>query len=136
MVFVTRRETFSSAHRLFNQQLSANENLELFGKCSNERWHGHNYVLHVTVKGELNPQTGMVINLKTLSAIIKDHVISQLDHKNLNEEVSFLQGKITTSENIAIGIWNVLQPLVNKEGAQMHCVKLAETENSYVEYFG
>jgi 6-pyruvoyltetrahydropterin/6-carboxytetrahydropterin synthase len=136
MIYLTRREQFNAAHRMFRPDWSDEKNLEVYGKCSNPNWHGHNYVLYVTVKGEINPETGYVINLKELSQIIKDDIIEQLDHKNLNTEVSFLESQIMSSENVAIGIWKQLEISVKQLGAQLHCIRLQETENNYVEYYG
>lgn len=136
MIFLTRREHFNAAHRIFREDFTDEMNLKTFGKCSNPNWHGHNYELFVTVSGEVNPQTGFVINVKMLSEIINQHVIAKLDHKNINLEVDFMRGKLATTENMAIGIWNELQPHFSKIQAKLHCVKLCETENNYVEYFG
>ncbi|NOZ45566.1 MAG: 6-carboxytetrahydropterin synthase [Chlorobi bacterium] len=136
MIHLTRRERFNAAHRLFNEDWDDKKNFECFGKCANPNWHGHNYELFVTVKGNVNPQLGFVVNLKRLSKIIKEKVIEKLDHKNLNLEVDFLQGKVVSTENIAIGIWEQLEPAVKNIGIELHCVKVVETENNFVEYFG
>ncbi len=134
MIFVTRREVFSASHRLFNPNLSPEENNSLFGKCNNLNGHGHNYTLEVVVAGEINPKTGYVIDLKLLKTIIHTNVIELVDHKNLNLDVEFLKGKIPTAENIAVGIWN---ELVNKiPSGKLYSIKLFETENNYVEYKG
>ena len=136
MVFLTRRERFNAAHRLFKPEWSNEENFEVFGKCSNPNWHGHNYELFVTIKGEPNPETGFVINLKQLSEIVKSRITEQADHKNLNLEVPFMKGKIPTSENIAIAIWEEIEEDIVKLNCKLHCVKVVETENNSVEYFG
>lgn len=136
MVHVTRRERFSAAHRLFREDWSEEKNLEIFDKCCYPNWHGHNYVLYVTVKGELNPETGFVVNIKRLSKIIKEHIITKLDHRNLNIDVDFLKGKMASTENLAIGIWEQLEPIIRSLGIELHCVKIEETENNFVEYFG
>jgi 6-pyruvoyltetrahydropterin/6-carboxytetrahydropterin synthase len=136
MIYVTRRERFSSAHRLFRNDWNDEKNFEVFGLCSNPRWHGHNYELYITVKGEINPETGFVVNMKDLSAQIKEYIINKLDHKNINEEVDFMKGKIVSTENIALAIWNELFNPVSKMGCSLHSIKLVETENNYVEYFG
>ena len=134
MIYVTRREVFSAAHRLFNANYSSEENLRIFGKCSNPNGHGHNYTLEIVVAGEIDPQTGYLIDLKLLKEIINDNVLKKVDHKNLNIDVDFLRGIIPTSENIAVGIWN---QLIDKIPAgKLHAVKLYETENNYVEYKG
>ena len=110
MIFITRRERFNAAHRLFRPEYSDEKNLEVFGKCSNPNWHGHNYELFVTVKGEIDPTTGFLVNLKKLSVIIRNQVIDKLDHKNINIEVDFMQGKLASTENLAVGIWQELMP--------------------------
>ena len=134
MIYVTRREVFSAAHRLFNENYSNEDNLRIFGKCSSPNGHGHNYTVEIVVAGEIDPQTGFVIDLKLLKEIINDHILKKVDHKNLNVDVDFLQGIIPTSENIAVGIWN---QLVDKLPAgKLYAVKLYETENNYVEYKG
>lgn len=135
-MFITRRERFNAAHRLFRPDWSDEENLKIFGKCSNPNWHGHNYTLFITVKGKVNPETGFVINLKELSRIIKFKVIDKIDHKNLNIEVGFMKGIIVSTENMAIAIWDELFEEIQKLGGELHCVKLVETENNYVEFFG
>jgi 6-pyruvoyltetrahydropterin/6-carboxytetrahydropterin synthase len=121
---------------MFREDWSDEKNLEVFGKCSNPNWHGHNYTLYVTVKGDISPETGFVVNLKDLSKLIKTRVIDKVDHKNLNIEVDFMKGMIVSSENVAVAIWNELEQDVRAIGAELHCVKLVETENNFVEYFG
>lgn len=134
MVYVTRRETFNAAHRLYNPNYSDEENLRIFGKCSNPNWHGHNYVLEVVVKGKVDESTGFVIDQKDLKRVIREKVIDKMDHKNLNIDTDFMQGVIPTSENIVIAIW---EQLVNeiKQG-NLYSVKLYETEKNYFEYRG
>ena len=136
MIYITRRERFNAAHRLFRPDYSNERNMKVFGKCSNPNWHGHNYELFVTVKGRVNPETGFLLNLKTLSKIIREKVINKLDHKNINLEVDFMEGKLASTENLAISIWNELETEINTLHAQLHCVKIHESENNYVEYFG
>ena len=136
MIYITRREKFSAAHRLHREDWDEQKNFDVFGKCSYPNWHGHNYVLYVTVKGELNPETGFVVNIKHLSKIIKENVIVKLDHRNLNLDVEFLKGKLASTENVAIGIWEQLEPIINELGIQLHSIKVEETENNFVEYFG
>ena len=136
MVFLTRKERFNAAHRLFLPEYSDEENLRVFGKCSNPNWHGHNYTLFVTVKGEVNEKTGFVIDLKILSGIINARVIEIVDHKNINLEVPFMKGKLASTENLAIGIWNELKEDIQEQNALLHCVRLEETENNIAEYFG
>ena len=134
MVYVTRREVFSASHRLFNPNLSDEENNSLFGKCNNPNGHGHNYTLEVTICGEVNPKTGYLIDLKLLKQIIIENVINKVDHKNLNLDVEFLAGKIPTAENIAIAIWDELESKI--PSGKLYSIKLLETENNYIEYKG
>lgn len=133
---MTRVEHFNAAHKLWNENWTVEKNKEVFGKCSNEHFHGHNYELHVTVKGEPQPDTGFVVNAKSLGDLIKLKIVEEVDHKNLNIDVEFLKGKFTSAENLAIGIWDELQPDIEKMGVALHCVKLIETKSIYVEYFG
>ncbi len=136
MLYLTRRERFSAAHRMFREDWTDEMNLKIFGKCSNPNWHGHNYVLWVTVKGELNDEHGFVMNINILKKIISDKIINKLDHKNINLDVDFMTGKIATTENLAVAIWNELKPSVEKEGVSLHCIKIEETENNTIEYYG
>jgi 6-pyruvoyltetrahydropterin/6-carboxytetrahydropterin synthase len=136
MIYLTRVEHFNAAHKLVNTNWSAEKNKEVFGKCANENWHGHNYELHVTIKGEPHPETGFVYNAKTLGDLIKNVVIEKVDHSNLNMDVDFMKGKFTSAENLAIGIWNELKPHLDKDDTTLHCVKLIETRNIFVEYYG
>ena len=136
MMFITRRERFNAAHRLFRDDWSDEKNLEVFGKCSNPNWHGHNYIMFVTVKGKVSKETGFVINLKDLSGIINTRIIDKIDHKNLNLEVDFMKDRIISTENIAIAIWDELEGDIRQIGAELHCIKIVETENNFVEYYG
>jgi 6-pyruvoyltetrahydropterin/6-carboxytetrahydropterin synthase len=136
MIYLTRRERFSAAHRMFRKEWSDEVNMRVFGKCSNPNWHGHNYILWVTVKGESSDEHGFVMNINILKQIILDNVINKIDHKNINLEVDFMKGKIATTENLAVAIWDQLKPHVEKEGAILHCVKIEETENNSIEYYG
>lgn len=136
MIFLTRRERFCSAHRMFRPDWSDKVNSEIFGKCSNPNWHGHNYVLWVTIKGEPSPEHGFVMNINILKRIILEKVINRIDHKNINLEVEFMKDKIATTENLAVAIWNELYPSINEVGAILHCVKIEETENNSIEYYG
>lgn len=135
-VHITRRERFSAAHRLGHPEWSAEKNLETFGKCSNPNWHGHNYELWVTVKGETDPETGFVINLSALSRIMHERVIDLVDHKNLDLDVPFMKGLNSTTENLAVAIWKQLEKPIEAIGGKLHRVKIQETENNSVEYFG
>ena len=136
MIHITRRERFNAAHRLFREDYTDEQNLEVFGKCSNPNWHGHNYHLFVSVKGDINKDTGFLVNLKDLSRIINDYVIEHVDHKNINLEVEFMKGKLASTENLAIAIWDQLEEPVSDLGAQLHKIKLFESENNFVEYYG
>jgi 6-pyruvoyltetrahydropterin/6-carboxytetrahydropterin synthase len=135
-VYITRRETFNAAHKLWKPEWSEEKNDEVFGKCANKNWHGHNFQLYVTVKGIPDKDTGFVINLKTLSAIIRDKVVEALDHKNLNLDVPFLEGIMASTENVAIAIWDLIDGDIRKNGGELSKIKLIETENNFVEYFG
>jgi 6-pyruvoyltetrahydropterin/6-carboxytetrahydropterin synthase len=136
MIHLTRRERFSAAHRMFRQDWNDKVNKEVFGKCSNPNWHGHNYILFVTVKGELSKEHGFVMNMNILKNIIQEKIIQKIDHKNINLEVDFMKDRIATTENLAVAIWYELKPFIEKEGVQLHCVKIEETENNSIEYYG
>ncbi len=135
MVYITRIEHFNAAHKLYNPKWSKEKNESVFGKCANENWHGHNFELYVTIKGIPDPETGFVFDVKRLSIIIKDHVIEKLDHKNLNEDVDFMSGKLCSIENLVMGIWEQLNPHI-PEGIELHSLKLYETPRIFAEYFG
>jgi 6-pyruvoyltetrahydropterin/6-carboxytetrahydropterin synthase len=135
MVYLTRSEHFNAAHRLYNPEWSHEKNEEVFGQCANENWHGHNYDLYVTVKGQPDNGTGFLMDVKKLSTIIKEQVIEKVDHRNLNLDVDFMKGKMCSTENLAVGIWKQLQPHL-PVNVQLHCIKLYETPRIYVEYFG
>jgi 6-pyruvoyltetrahydropterin/6-carboxytetrahydropterin synthase len=137
MVYLTRVAYFNAAHKLYNERWSPEKNKAVFGKCANENWHGHNYELHVTVKGDPHPDTGFICNAKDLGHLIKKVVIDRVDHLNLNIDVDFMKGKFTSVENLAIAIWGELQPHIAQiPGAQLHCIKIEETRTIYVEYYG
>lgn len=135
MVYITRVEHFNAAHKLYNENWTKEKNEQIFGKCANEKWHGHNFELYVTVKGRPDSDTGFVFDAKKLSLIIKEHVTDLLDHKNLNVEVVFMQGKICTIENLIQGIWWQLLPNIPTP-IMLHSLKLYETERIFAEYFG
>jgi len=132
---LTRIEHFNAAHKLFNPGWSREQNEEMFGKCANENWHGHNYELYVTVKGDMNPDTGFLYDVKKLSILIQEHVTEKLDHKNLNLDVDFMRGLLPSTEVLAVEIWKQLEPHL-PAGVQLHCIKLQETPRIYVEYYG
>ena len=135
MIYLTRKEHFNAAHKLYNPKWTKEENETMFGPCANENWHGHNYDLYVTVKGVPDENTGFVCDVKKLGELIRNNIIDRLDHKNLNLDVPFLEGQLCSTENLAIAIWKELQPLL-PTGATLHCIKLCETARIYVEYFG
>jgi 6-pyruvoyltetrahydropterin/6-carboxytetrahydropterin synthase len=135
-VYITRRETFNAAHKLWNDNWSEEKNKEVFGRCSNMNWHGHNFTLFVTVKGIPSPDTGFVMNLKRLGEIIEEEVIEHLDHKNMNLDVPFLKGIMASTENVIMAIWARLESPISQSGGELVKIKLVETENNYVEYFG
>jgi len=136
MIYVTRRERFNAAHRLYRDEWSKEKNFEVFGKCANPNWHGHNFDLYVTVKGKPKSDTGFVIDLKVLSKIIKEQIIEELDHKNINLDVPWLAGKMASTEIMAMEIWKRLSPFLIEAGCQLHSIKLYETENNFVEFLG
>lgn len=133
-VTVTRRLQFNAAHRVHNPALSDDENRTLFGKCNNPNWHGHNYVLDVSVRGEVSERTGYVMDLAVLKRVVETHVIDRVDHKNFNLDVDFMRGTIPTSENIVVAFWRLIEPLVAP--ARLTRLVLWETSNNYVEYDG
>ena len=137
MIYVSRQEHFNAAHKLHNPKWSDERNLEVFGPCANANWHGHNYDLIVTVKGEPDPETGFVVDLKALSDLLRVHVTDQVDHKNLNLDVSFLAGQMASTENLAVAFWKIIErELPAISAARLHCVKLYETPRNFVEYYG
>lgn len=136
MIFITRKETFSAAHKLSRPEWSEEKNQEVFGKCSNPNWHGHNYILWVTVKGEVNPETGFVVNLADVSTVLRKYVLDKTDHRNLDLDVDFMKGKNSSTEVLAIEIWNQIVAPLEALGCQLHCVKIQETEKNMVEYYG
>ena len=135
MVYLTRIEHFNAAHKLFNPEWSRERNEEVFGRCANENWHGHNFELHVTVKGRPDPDTGFVFDAKKLSHIVNERVIDRLDHRNLNLDVDFMRGRICSIENLVMAIWAELAPHL-PAGVALHRLKLVETPRIHVEYFG
>ncbi len=136
MLTLTRRERFNAAHKLYREDWTEEQNKEVFGKCANKNWHGHNYDLFVSVKGEINPKTGFIIDLKWLSDLLKEKVVEEFDHKNLNLDVPCLKGKMCSTEVLAVEIWNIIEADIKAQGAELYYIKLMETENNYVEYWG
>jgi 6-pyruvoyltetrahydropterin/6-carboxytetrahydropterin synthase len=135
-IYITRRETFNAAHKLYREDWSNEKNDEVFGKCANKNWHGHNFEIFVTVKGIPNEETGFVINLKDLSLILKEYVVEALDHKNLNLDVPFLKDVMVSTENITIKVWEMIEGPIREAGGELVKIKMVETENNFVEYFG
>ena len=135
IVTVTRRLRFNAAHRVHNPALSDDENRALFGKCNNPNWHGHNYVLEVSVEGEIDPRTGYVVDLGLLRDVVEREVIDLVDHRNMNVDVPFMQGINPTAENIVVACWRAIAPLVAPP-ARLIRLRLTETENNHVEYEG
>ncbi|TXC78391.1 6-pyruvoyl trahydropterin synthase family protein [Luteibaculum oceani] len=137
LIYITRREHFNAAHKLWNDEWSKEKNHEIFGKCANENWHGHNYDLFVTVKGEPQEDTGYVCDLKALSDLIKEEITEKLDHKNINLDVPFMKGIMASTENLVIAMWKILEPKIKSSlKCDLHCIKLYETRNNFAEYYG
>lgn len=137
MVYITRIERFNAAHKLWVDDWTEEQNREVFGKCSNKNWHGHNYNLHITVKGRPDPVTGFIMDVKKLSEIIRSEVIEHLDHSNLNLDVAFIpKGMQPTTENLVLLIWERMEAALVGQSCQLHGIKLWETETIYAEYYG
>lgn len=137
IVEISRLEEFSASHRLHNPELSDEENRRLYGACNNPNGHGHNYELEVTVRGEVPAATGMVMNLADLMRILRENVLPSVDHKHLNHDVPFLEGVIPTAENIAIALWDLIEPEIEPyQGCRLHKIKLWESRSNSVEYRG
>jgi 6-pyruvoyltetrahydropterin/6-carboxytetrahydropterin synthase len=139
MIYISRETHFCAAHKLWNEKWSKEKNFEVFGPCANENWHGHNFDMRVTVKGKPDPDTGFVINFKDLKKLVNEEIIQKVDHKNLNIDVPFLKGKLTSCETLVVEFWNILAPKILKmtDGkVALHCIKLTETKNNYAEYYG
>lgn len=138
MLYISRKEHFNAAHKLYNPAWSKERNIEVFGPCANDHWHGHNFDLIVTVKGHPDPETGFVVDLKRLSKLIQQEVTDKLDHKNINLDVDFMKDKMASCENLIVEIWKILNrqlPTITKNG-KLHSLRLYETPRNYVEYFG
>ncbi len=134
IVSITRLVRFNAAHRVYNPSLSDEENQRLFGKCNNPNWHGHNYMMEVTVEGEVEAKTGFVVNLADIKKIVEREIVDVIDHKNLNLDVPFMSGTIPSTENLVLACWRILAPAIAP--ARLSKLKLWETENQYVEYDG
>jgi 6-pyruvoyltetrahydropterin/6-carboxytetrahydropterin synthase len=136
MVYLTRKEHFNAAHKLYNPRWDDETNRAVFGKCANDHWHGHNYDLYVTVKGMPDPDTGFIINAKELGEIIRQEIVEELDHRNLNLDVTWLQGVMPSTENLVMLMWPRLALRIDRDNCSLHCIKLFETERIYAEYYG
>ena len=138
MVYVSRREHFNAAHKLYNSSWTVERNAEVFGACANENWHGHNFELTVTVAGNPNPETGFVVDLKRLGELIKKEIVDRVDHKNINLDVDFMKDKMPTIEILIIEFWKILEPKIDTitQDGKLHKLLLTETNKQYAEYFG
>jgi len=135
-VYIVRKEHFNAAHKLWREDWSEEKNEEVFGKCANKNWHGHNFNIYVTVKGIPNKETGFVIDLKQVSAIIKKEVVERFDHKNLNLDVPEMKGILASTENLVMVIWDLLENPILTAGGKLAKIRIEETENNFVEYYG
>lgn len=139
MIYVSRKEHFNAAHKLFNPSWSIEKNEEVFGNCANENWHGHNFKLTVTVVGEIDPETGYLVDLKLLSDLIKKEILDKVDHKNINLDVPFMKNKMSSCENLVTEFWKILEPQIpeiSDQRARLSNIRLHETVNNFVEYPG
>ena len=138
MHYIHRKEHFNAAHKLWNPAWSNERNIEVFGPCANENWHGHNFELIVTVKGKPDADTGFVVDLKRLSDLIKIEILEKVDHKNLNLDVPFMKGKLASCENLISEFWKILAPKIShlNPAAELHRLRLYETPRNFVDYFG
>ncbi len=135
-MLITRKFHFSASHRVFNPKLSDDENLKIFGKCSNPNGHGHNYVMEVTVSGEIDPNTGFVMDLTELKNIVEKHIIEKVDHKNLNVDVDFMNDVLPSTENLTVRFWEQIENFVNTKTRKLYSIRLQETVNNSAEYRG
>lgn len=133
-VYITRQVHFNSAHRLCNPTKSLAWNQKQYGLCTNPHWHGHNYVLEVTLKGQPDPVTGYIMDLAALKRVLHEAVVDKCDHRNLNDDVDFLRGIIPSTENLVIAFWQEIAPRI--KNGQLHCVRLYETPRNFAEFFG
>ena len=139
MLYITKQVHFCAAHKLYNPDWSREKNEEIFGPCANENWHGHNFDLYITIKGLPDEGSGFLMNFKELKEIINREIIDKVDHKNLNVEVPFLNGRMTSCENLILEFWKILEPVIRQKSdqrASLHKLKLYETPTSYAEYYG
>lgn len=139
MVYVSRKEYFNAAHKLYNEQWTKEKNEEIFGPCANEHWHGHNFELIVTIKGKPDEESGWVMDMKKLGKLVRENFTDKLDHRNMNIDVDFLKGIQPTCENLVIKCWEILFPLISihsKNIATLYSIQLHETHKNFVEYRG
>ena len=135
MIYISRKVEFCASHRLYNPEFSDEKNEATYGRCNNVNGHGHNYVLEVTLRGSIAPDTGMVMDLKALKTLLENEILEKVDHKNLNVDVDFLQGVIPTAENIVASFWNILEDRL-PENCELFEMKLWESENNLAIYRG
>lgn len=136
MIYITRKFSFSAAHRVYNPALSDEENARIYGKCSNPNGHGHNYVMKVTVAGEVDESIGYVMDLTELKRLVEDAIINKVDHKNINVDVDFMKDVLPSTENLAIKFWQQIEGKINNDKRKLYSVMLQETDNNSVEYRG
>jgi len=136
LIYITRKFHFSASHRVYNPALSDEENLKKYGKCSNPNGHGHNYVMKVTVAGEVDPEIGYVMDLTELKVLVEKYLVDKVDHKNLNLDVDFMKGVLPSTENIALKFWEQIEPVINTKSRKLYSIKIQETINNSVEYRG
>ncbi|MBE2219788.1 MAG: 6-carboxytetrahydropterin synthase [Ignavibacteria bacterium] len=136
MIYITRKFHFSASHRVYNPALSDEENLKKYGKCSNPNGHGHNYVMKVTVAGEVDPEIGYVMDLTELKVLVEKYLVDKVDHKNLNLDVDFMKGVLPSTENIALKFWEQIEPVINTDSRKLYSIRIQETINNSVEYRG
>ncbi len=138
MLSLSIKKHFNAAHKLYNLNWSKEKNKQIYGVCANENGHGHNFELIVTVKGEADPKTGFVIDLKKMSDLLQKEIIETVDYKNLNMDVPFMKNKIASCENLVIEFWNILESKIRElsENAKLHKIRLVETPRNFVDYFG
>lgn len=135
-MFITRKFHFSASHRVYDPKLSDEENYRIYGKCSNPNGHGHNYVMNITVSGDINPETGFVMDLTELKDLVEKEIISKVDHKNLNIDVDFLKGILPSTENVAVKFWEQIENKINSSNRKLYSIRIGETVNNSVEYRG
>lgn len=136
MIYITRKFHFSASHRVFNPALSDEENFKIYGKCSNPNGHGHNYVMAVTVAGEIDPAIGFVMDLTELKLLVEKEIIDKVDHKNLNIDVPFMKDVLPSTENIAVTFWQQIESKINTSKRKLYSIRVEETVNNSVTYKG